>query len=461
VIQKSLKKFILCVMLVSVSKAAFAASLMTLQEFITKMKTSSPAFRAQSQSVKASGLGTSASKLLTSPQLFLNANSLTDRSPTTSPLIQGNIRRNSELQSGVQMQMEFGLKAKAFVGQSDARVTGADPTFVKPDQAQLQFHYYGLEFEFPILRNGFGRDISLKKEIIENGTTAEEAMAQFEQLQLENKAILSYLNVAKLREVLALENGLVEQGQALVAWTKKRVSSRILEPIDLSLAEAALEGRELQIQVTQLSLLNAEKDFNALRDEEPNAEVPQLEPFERTIDLQKTDRAEHLIRRDHKALVKSIESEKAEILLRREGFRPELNLVARTIGGSNLYYLGLVFEAPLDVQSTLKVSRAALEKIAAKEMGIKQSFIDSTSTAQKLLGSIEIFRSQRDLTDKILETQKLRLAQERRRQRFGRASAYDIIRAEQEYVESQLNRLNIIYSQAEVSTALSLFEAIQ
>ena len=68
---------------------------------------------------------------------------------------------------------------------------------------------------------------------------------------------------------------------------------------------------------------------------------------------------------------------------------------------------------------------------------------------------------QRDLSNKIIETQKLRLSQERKRQVYGRASAFDIIRAEQDYVVSQLNLLSIIYSQAEINANFKLFEVMK
>ena len=449
--------------------------LMTLDNFIAKMKTENSAYQASDVNKTASVQETSTAKLLTSPQFYATADTSEDKSPTTAPQINGTLRTTSEVQTGVQMQTDFGLNGKVFVGESDTKVSGADPNFLPPNQAELVLQNYGVELQLPILKNGFGRDVQLKKEFIQNSSDASFAYAQFDQLQLENKASLTYLKVAKLQEMENLQKTSYAQGESLVRWVKERVDTKILEPSDLSQSIASMQVRDLNLQSTLLSLSEAQKDFNTIIGLDPSHILPKLQSLEELVPNKELISSAMYVRSDVKALSKSVAADRGNLLLKQEDFKPELNIVGKAVGytkQSNLNdtarctsfqdcsqsYIGLTFKIPLDIAAVDNSLASTESRIKAKELSLEDAKKQSAADVQKLFQTSRLLKMQRDLSRKIIETQKLRLSQEHKRQIYGRASAFDIIRAEQDYVDSQLNCLAIIYSQAEINTNFKLFE---
>lgn len=442
---------------------------------MAKMKTKNSAYKAVDSAELASGQEFDTAKLLTSPQFFVNAGSTNDKSPSTASSIYGTERRILEVETGLQMQTDTGLAGKIFVGQSNTKVSGTSPILLPSNNNEFVLQDYGIELQLPILKNGFGRDVKLKKESIVKASEASLAYAQIDRIQLENKAFLTYLMSARLQETIKLQKILVEQGRSLVNWTQHRVDAKILENADLSQSIAAMQERELNLQTSLITFSDLQKEFNTIISEDPTENLPQLQSLEMLVPNDVIIPPRSITYRETIALSKSIQAEKANLLLQKEDYKPELNVVGKATGytkqsetndttrctsfqACSQIYFGVTLKIPLDVAATSNSIASAENKIKAKKFMVEDAQAQSGADAKKLFQKSKILKLQRDLSYKIVETQKLRLDQERKRQKYGRASAFDIIRAEQDYVESQIHRLSIIYSQAELKAQFALFE---
>lgn len=454
--------------------SAHAEQVMTLDNFISQMKLNNSGYKSSAQSKIASQQETYTSRLLTSPQFYVNADTGEDKSPTMVPESNGTLKTKSEIETGIQTQTEFGLMGKIFVGESVTKISGASPAFLPPDQTQLIMQNYGVELQLPLLKNGFGKDIQLKKEAILRASEASQAYSQFEQMQLENKAILTYVKVTKLQETIELQKTSLGQGKSLVNWAQARVSTKILEDSDLLQAVASMQARDFNLQTSLLALGEAQKEFNSLIGANPSQPLPKLQSLEELVPNTSLVQVP-VVRSDLKALTKSIESERSRLLLQQEDYKPEFNIIGKAITYSkqselndsarctsfqacSQSFIGISLKLPLNFEATSNALSSTESKIKAKELSLEDSKNQSLAEAQKLFETSKILKMQRELSEKIIATQKLRVEEEHKRQKFGRASAFDIIRAEQDYVESQINALSIIYSQAEINTNFKLFE---
>lgn len=471
-----MKKFIsFTLFFVSLTTKAHAADVLTLDSYLSNMKARDPAYQAENANQTAARQEAYNGDLLTSPQFFLNADTGQDKSPTVSPSSNGTLKSLSEVQTGIQMQTDFGLSGQIFVGESDTKISGASPNYLPPDNTQLVLQSYGAELQFPLLKNGFGRDIQLKKQSIQNASDANNAYSKFQQLQLENKARLIYLKVEKLLETIELQKMSLAQGESLVRWVKERVDTKILEESDLSQSIASMQARDLNLQSSLLSLAEAKKDFNTMLGLEPNHPLPNLQHLTQLVPNTVLIQHSPLVRSDIKALTKSIAADKSSYLAKQENYKPELNIIGKaasftkqsdnndtarctSIQACSQFYIGMTLSVPLDFEATENSIAATESRIKAKELSLEDAKKQSISDIQKLFQTSRLLKMQRDLSSRIITTQKMRLDQEHKRQLYGRASAFDIIRAEQDYTESQLNLLAIIYSQAEVNTNYKLFE---
>jgi outer membrane protein TolC len=455
-----------------------AAEMLTLDNYIKLIKEKNDSYFALTKKQDAALQESSKANLLTSPQYFANGDSSVDKSPTTNPAQNGTERKITNFQTGLEMQTEFGLSGKVYFGQTYYRVLGTNPIYVSPDLTSGVQQYYGTELKIPLLKNGFGRDVQAKKKAIEKSSLATQGLAKFKQLQLENQAKMLYLKVEQLQEVIQLKQTGIEQHAKLVKWVTERVHSKILEPSDLSQSIAAKQQKDLSLQSSLLELSQAKRDFNNLMNEPSEKPLPKLQSLDYLIPNSEIKINLDLQRKDIKSLEKSIEAEKETFISERENFKPELNIVGKALGYTNQsslndtsrctsfencanLYIGINFKVPLEFESLNNSYDSAGTKIQEKEFQLAAAKSQAKNDLNKIYQTSKILKLQRDLSVKIIATEKQRLEEEHKRQTYGRASAFDIIRAEQDYLQSQLTLLSIMYSQAELNTNLKLFEVTQ
>ena len=457
---------------------AHAEESMTLESYLHKMKANNLGYQASQISQISADQQSYTADLITSPQIIASANTMDDKSPTTNPIQNGTERKTSDFQTGLEIKTDLGLSGKVYIGETILKASGTNPQYVSPDLTSGILQYYGTEIEIPFLKNGFGRDVEFEKEAIKKSSDASIAYAHFDQLQYENKARLLYLTAARLQESINLQKTSLAQGKTLVNWVQERVHTKILESTDLSQAIASMQERDLNLQASLLALADAQKDLNTFIGRDPSTPLPKLQLLDELVPNKEIKPSELFIRSDVKALSKLIDSQRNQLLAQKEDFKAELNLVGKAVGytkQSNVndtarctsfqecsqFYVGITFKMPLNFGAIDNSLESVETKIREKELNLEDSQKQSYSDVQKLFHKSRLLKMQRDLSNKIIETQKLRLSQERKRQVYGRASAFDIIRAEQDYVVSQLNLLSIIYSQAEINANFKLFEVMK
>lgn len=450
-----------------------AGEVLTRESFLNEVRSKNSSYRAVSENREAAGLERSQGELLTSTQAFGNASHLNDKSPTLLSDFQGTERRNTTLELGLQKQTRFGLQGRLFLNNNSQRTIGA--SLLGPGQDELTLQSYNLELKLPVWKNGFGRDVRLRQESSANVSEASRKKAELELLELENRASLTYLKLSRVRTAKRLVGELTDQGEGLVAWVQRRVNARLLEESDLAQAQAALSSRKLQLEAMAMEEAELEREFNLLRDQEDSRPIGELEPFSDVVKELESLKVSADHRKDLAILKLSVEAEQKEIALKKEDFLPEIALTTRLAAftkqsdlndtrrcldplNCSQVYVGVAVAVPLDFASASEGLEAVNKRMHAKKLALAKSEQEARVGFAKLTRSRELLRKQLALSRELVAHQNKRLAEERRKQRLGRSSTFDLIRAEQERAEAELSRLGLVYSFLEVTHQLRFYE---
>ncbi len=452
------------------SSTSFAIS---LEEYLKQVESKNQSIESANLSKKASETGDSEAAVLTSPQFFTSAQVARDKSPTLLGDLQGTDRRGQTLQSGFQSQTDFGVQGRLYFSHDQQRTLGS--SFVQPGQEQIDLQSYNLELKLPLWQNGFGRDLRLQKSAIKSQAKAEGFQADFDYQSTIHRAESTYYRLSRLQEEVQVLSGLVDQGEKLVSWARTRVGSRLLEKSNLTESQAAFAGRELELKGKQLEYEDALRDFNSIREFPLDTKVTLssvkevLSKVSRETSIKAT-----FVRLDLRAQEQLIDAEKKSLERALEALKPKLDLSTRfasftkqsdlndtrrctSTDSCSQVVLGLNFEMPLDFGSVDKASAASRYRIQAREASLNRARTESDSQLNRLRKSFELLDAQILASEQLLKAQSERLKEERSRQRLGRGSTFDVIRAEQDYSQSELTLLALQFSKLDAISQLRLF----
>lgn len=444
----------------------------TLNEYLDEVGRNNKAVTASQYSEKSANLSTAQSALLTAPQFFANALSSSDKSPTIMGSLNGTERQNKNLQSGFQMNSNLGLQGRLYYSHDEQKILGS--TFIPPEQDTLKLESYNIELKLPIWQNGFGRDVRFQKNAIEQQAKAESIQARFENESVLLQAEVAYFKLAKLQQEREVLLRLKDQGEKLVDWTRKRADSRLLEKSNLNESIAALAGRDLELKRKILEYEDALKEFNSIREVALDTPATLTSLKEQLSSVKTRDLSQKLVRLDLKAHESAIESEKSSLERSKELLKPKLDLSTKLAtfkkqnniddtsrctdsNACSQFVIGVNFEMPLDFGSVNDARSAADFRVKAREASLIRARSESDTQLVRLQRSLELIDQQIVASDGLIKAQQDRLAEERKRQKLGRGSTFDIIRAEQDLSQSELYLIQLQFSKLEALSSLRIF----
>lgn len=112
---------------------------------------------------------------------------------------------------------------------------------------------------------------------------------------------------------------------------------------------------------------------------------------------------------------------------------------------------------PLDFGSVNDARSAADFRVKAREASLIRARSESDTQLVRLQRSLELIDQQIVASDGLIKAQQDRLAEERKRQKLGRGSTFDIIRAEQDLSQSELYLIQLQFSKLEALSSLRIF----
>lgn len=299
----------------------------------------------------------------------------------------------------------------------------------------------------------------------------------YKRQQLLMKARLTYWNLVLDREVVQFRQSSLERAQQVLQWNQKRVGLDLADAADLLQAQAAYKSRQLSLQMAKEDLLNAKRDFNELLGNTTAAVAVDLERLEDKVNQYAT--LDTLTRSGERADVLAARAAyQSSALADRETFfrsLPELTLSA----SYSLYGLDLTSQAawdqvangdkpaytvalsgiiPLDIWTLDKVRQGYHKDFEAVKANLEKAELMARNDWGKLSQTWQDVKTRLALAREIKTIQEKRLAHEQRRLERGRSTTFQVITAENDLDEANLNVYRLVYEELVTDAQAGLFD---
>lgn len=415
----------------------------------------------QSKSLKISVLASekdgaffekSQGKQLTTPQAFIEYQASKDKSPTLTPEFSGTERNGDEIKVGIQAQTEIGIKPRVYAFSQSQNVSNIS-SLATPDLS-LQRKGFGAEAEISLWKNAFGKDIRGQIESLKNISESKALQAEASKTAFLLEADLIYFESSYLKQAILIKEDLVRQGEKLLAWTKNQSSDRLLEPVHVAQATAALQSRKLALVALRQQLLTnlikiSQLSGHTVSEDTPFDSIDEILLKIPDVNLSVTQKV------TLKSISKAVEAERLNLDLSSEAFKPDLSFKAqylsfsdtgraddsarcKSVSDCRAYSLSLNLSFPIDFENTQKGQAASRARIQSLEKNLELEQQNSKTESQQLIVQSQALKDQIQSLEKLIEAQELRLKKERERQAKGRATTFDLILSEQELGESRM-----------------------
>ena len=277
---------------------------------------------------------------------------------------------------------------------------------------------------------------------------------------------MSFWRLVLARESVRTTKESLSRAQKLRDWTADKVKQQLADKADLLQTEAAFRGRKLEQQMAEDEERSAGRALNALRGNSAGGEV------EKVVQLTAETLARHPSpvrkpgdsRADTQAAMAATKIAEANLIIQNEKHKPQLDLFASaTLNGKDEGFgqankeaisakypttvIGIKLSAPIGAESISKQRAAALAESGVSSLNVDAKKYTEEREWAALAASLEESRSRVSLANEIAAIQKQRSATERERHKTGRTTMFQVLMAEQDLAQSELN---LIRSQADM-----------
>ncbi len=443
-------------------------SILTLGEYLDQVRKGSQLFVAAQLSSDAAGERSTEYKLLTRPNLIAGANYANSRAETGS-VLQGDNNTQKTYSLGIQETTSFGLAGQLTYGVTQVESNANVAALGGPNLFQTSFTTAGpqLVLTQSLWRNWFGEEIRAQKLQIAAAALAQRFSQSFQQIQILADAEQAYWNLALAREQVKSSREVLALTEKSQSWSAKRERLQLADRSDLLQANAALLQRRLSLQAALDNEKMASRRFNTVRGQNSEAVAENLRSFDPAV----IDRLQIPNRVDRRDDVKAYEQNKyaaeAAARLAKQRNTPTLNLT----GGIGLngrdpvfgeatsksltterpnYAIGVQANIPLDFGTQSDVRSGYQKDVVAADVLYQRRVFENERLWQDLTTlftqAIGRYRISADLE----KTNKEKVEYERFRHGRGRTTLYQVILFENDYAQSQFDRIR---AQADVLNA--------
>ncbi len=444
---------------VSLAAPGFAQSgqRLGLDGYLKEVEQSHDGIKAAQLTAEGAAEKADEGSLLFSPQLFGQVQKSDDRRQPTNPM--AGTRTDAHGGSlGVSQQFRFGMQSKLFYNMGKIKIHG-----VNPQQMPLNDYYdtgWNLEIAQPLWKNGFGSSVRQQEEASRAQADAQSAMADYQKKGLLAEAESRYWRLAVAREMVKVSQQTYYWAQKIRDYNAKKARLQLADKADLLQAEAALKGRALELENARNEENSAMRAFNVARgvDSDKVAETLELPSLDKLYDLSVPERAK--MRDDVRAAEAQKRAATAAGELGKDKYKPQLDLFANlaitgkdpefsesnsktTSGDYPNTLVGLRFNMPLDMGTTRSVDRGYQKDIQAADLNFKRKVFEQESDWQELNRRFEEAKGKLKMAVEFEAAQKAKLEAERKRQQSGRSTTYQVFLFEQDFLNAEINLLQI------------------
>lgn len=464
----------LALVVATVAVAAPGAEALTLREYVNQVTGKDRGAQSAQREMEGMRLSVEGASLLTQPRLTAMYGMLDDKRPVNNTF-QGDQIKNTTYSIGLEQQTPLGLRyaLKREVGQTDLLLNGSitpvGPAITAADYDDVTT---SLELSLPLWKNFLGREIRGERDNARFSAQAGVAQAEAADLKKESEIEETFYELANQQELLKINRESLARANRFLSLSEGRVEKNLAEKSELFQAQAAQSLRKLEIAQTEQKLAESARRFNKLRGVFSDQIEDELVVTEPNLGaLAKLNRGQVRVNKELKALEAISSAKEADWINKREKMKPELDLVmkyatvdrdaettAGTQKGKAMTYVGVSFKMPLNVltMSDAKTGYNALAEsqylkaLDAKDLQ-KNAWLQYVDAAES---SVKQYQMLKDL--EVL--QKSKADSERQRWTVGRASTFQVLTFETDYLQARAKRLEVEFKIRQLINQLRQFE---
>jgi len=443
-----------------------AGPVLNLEDYLEQVRKGSQLFVASQISADAAGERATEYKLLTRPNLIAGASYQRSKAETGSTFT-GDDNSSKNYSLGVQETTDFGLSAQLTYGVTEITSNGG----INMPGFTFQSSYTNagpqLTLSQSLWRNWFGEEIKATKLQLASAALAQRFSQTFQEKQILADAEQAYWSLALAREQVASSKEVLALTEKSQKWSAKRERLELADRSDLLQANAALLQRRLALQAAIDSEKAASRRFNTIRGSDSDIVSENLSSFDSTV----IDRLQIPKRVDKREDVKAAEQQKylteAQARLAKERNTPTVNLLAGiglngrdAVTGQAIdaslqtnrpnYSIGLQANIPLDFGTQSDVREGYRKDALAADVLYQRRVFESERLWHDLTTLFADAIGRYKISMDVEKASKEKVTYERFRHDRGRTTLYQVILFENDYAQSQLDRIR---AQADVLNA--------
>lgn len=367
---------------------------------------------------------------------------------------------------GLEAQLGFDLSKLEFV---DAAFGGAPAEFKVWDAAPR------LGLSLPLWRNAFGREFRATRDITLEENRLEGYSAQRDSIQIMIDANLAYWRLTTAREKVRIQEEAFKRAEALLKFVSGKERLDLRERSDVLQTKASVEASRLDLQLAKDEQRSALLLFNKLRNRPADANVENLNPlrFETVRELQVPVQRPG-DRLDVKASQSQFQLSRLVAQSAEERSKPDVSLFGSyALNGRSDEMSDSISEpwkanrptqtygVRLSVPLAFGAQSAALEGARARkyasEISARQRSIDQELEWAELRSQFSEAQERARISETIAKAQEAKLQEEKRRLRLGRASLFNVLLFEQDYLRAELERVRSAYTVIDLKLQSELY----
>lgn len=452
---------------------SFGAQL-SLEEFLKQVQEKNQSVTASKLIAESADKRLDEGKLIFRPSLFAQAQTASDKKPTTNVNAQGDRTDNSFFTMGLIQQFNFGLQGKLAYNFSHTKIYNASPSVLPLSD----FHdgIASLELTQSLWRNFKGIESRSQETIVTAQAQANKHGENFKVKATLAQAESLYWSLSQLRKIVIVQNESLERAQKIRAWNQKRLSSGLAESSDFLQSDANFKAREYELKSSQQDVKNIQRAINSLRGINSDIFNEELESVNsrKIKSLVLPARAE--LRDDTLAALEIQKILKASADLSIEKNKPALELYGtyalnardreknQAITNSfkndhDTKAIGIRFIAPLDFGTTSDNRDGYKKEQLASEQNFQRKLFEQEQLWNDLSSKFEDAKIKLSLVEKIEEAQRIKASNERDRLSKGRTITFQVLNFEQDYAQSELAKIQSETNILNIYAQLKIFSA--
>ena len=431
---------------------------LTLDTYLDQVRGGNKAAQAAAELSEAGGLKAKERSILLSPNLFLNYSVSRDNKPTSNPTMMGSATDVDSMSYGISQLTPFGLTGKLGMTTNHIVIDGASPQFLPlPDYYETRPQ---LELSQSLWKNGFGRETRAQLDLLESQALLAKHSEKLKEKFMMAEAEGTYWRLALAREALSAQRDSYNRAIKMREWSAGRVKLSLADRADFLQSDAAVKGRELELQIATDEEQSASRQLNSLRGVASEKVAESLNKLTTDTIEKMPDPNRSGPREDVLAARQAEVVAKSAARLAREKYAPQVDLYMTYAGNgrdatfgrsstdamaiknpSRVY--GVKVNVPLGVTAVMDQQRGVEMDARASELTRERKEFEEEREWAGLKDSLGDARKRLDLVTNMEAVQKEKYEYEKGRQAKGRSTLFQVLIFEQDYAQAQLNRIRM------------------